>query len=114
MKKFKSVEFFHIEMASRTYTALDQLNRIIDIIDVTFSNNGDFNRWTGIPYVVIFADAGFQIFRGDLISRTTKFWNFRGDLISWLGKYWENSHVKEKHILNMKNISITYLYKHFV
>ena len=48
-------------------------------------------------------------FRGDLISRTATFWIFRGDLISRLvGKYWENSHVKEKHILNMKNISITY------
>ena len=39
MNKFKSVEFFHVEMASQTDTALDQLNHIIDTV---FSNIGKF------------------------------------------------------------------------
>ena len=39
MNRFKSVEFFHAEMASQTDTTLDQLNHIID---TTFSNIGKF------------------------------------------------------------------------
>ena len=35
MNRFKSVEFFRIEMASRTDTALDELNHVIN---TTFSN----------------------------------------------------------------------------
>ena len=70
-----------------------------------------------------FADAKIQIFRGDLISQTTKFWIFRGDLISRtakiyifrgdlisrLAKYWENSQAKEKYILNMNIILGTFV-----
>ena len=39
MNRSKSVEFLHVEMASRTNTALDQLNHIID---ATFSSIKEF------------------------------------------------------------------------
>ena len=42
MSIFKSVEFFHIEMASRADTALDQLNHIID---ATFSIIEEFEAF---------------------------------------------------------------------
>ena len=42
MNRFKSVEFFQIEMASQTVTALDQLNHIVDD---TFSSIEPFERF---------------------------------------------------------------------
>ena len=42
MSRFKSVQFFHIEMASRTVTARDQFNHIID---TTFSSIEQFERF---------------------------------------------------------------------
>ena len=42
MNRFRSKSFFHIEMASRAVTALDQLNHIID---ATFSSIEQFERF---------------------------------------------------------------------
>ena len=50
MNRFKSVEFFHIEMASRTNTALDQLNHVIN---TTFSGIRDFEPFD-YPAIVVF------------------------------------------------------------
>ena len=44
MNRFKSVEFFHVEMASRVGTSLDQLNHIIDTV---FSNIEKFEPFDG-------------------------------------------------------------------
>ena len=45
MNRFNSVKFFHIEMASRTDTALDQLNHVIDTTFSSIRNFEPFDRY---------------------------------------------------------------------
>ena len=46
MNRSKSVEFFHIEMASRTDTALDQLNHVINTTFSSIRKFEPFGRYT--------------------------------------------------------------------
>ena len=47
MNRFrKGVKFFHIEMASRAVTTLDQLNHIIDATFSSIEQFEPFNRYT--------------------------------------------------------------------
>ena len=46
MNRFKIVEFFHIEMASRTDTALDQLNHVINTTFSSIRKLEPFDRYT--------------------------------------------------------------------
>ena len=44
MSRFKSVEFFHVEMASQADTALDQLNHITDTAFSSIETFEPFDR----------------------------------------------------------------------
>ena len=60
MKRSRSEEFFHIEMASRTDTALDQFNYVID---TTYSNIGKFepfDRYTTLQSLYTALDHQIQ------------------------------------------------------
>ena len=46
MNRFKSVEFFYVEMASQTDTALDKLNHIIATVFSNIERFEPFDRYT--------------------------------------------------------------------
>ena len=60
MNMSKSVEFFHIEIASQTYTALDQLNHIIDATFSSIERFDPFDRYTTLQSLYTALDRQLQ------------------------------------------------------
>ena len=60
MSRFKSVEFFHIEMASRTDTALDQLNHFINDTFSSIRKFEPFDRYTTLQSLYTSLDHQLQ------------------------------------------------------
>ena len=60
MNKSKSVEFFHVEMASRTGTALDQLNHSIDATFSSIRKFEPFDQYTTLQSLYTALDHQLQ------------------------------------------------------
>ena len=60
MNRPKCVEFFHIEMSSRTDTALDQLNQVINDTFSNIRNFEPFDRYTTVKSLYTTLDHQLQ------------------------------------------------------
>ena len=60
MNRFNSVELFHIEMPSRTDTALDQLNQVINITSSSIRNFEPFDQYTTVQSLYTALDHQLQ------------------------------------------------------
>ena len=60
MNRFKSLEFFQVEMASQTDTALNQLNHIIDTVFPNIGKFEPFDRYTTLQSLYTALDHQLQ------------------------------------------------------